>query len=562
MEVGAVKQAFNNEVIQLKKNLNQAKIHTIHKLTRKAKKEVRKEAPEKLKEKFKRQAASAVNEVLIIKKIKPRDIARFTVTHTGELQQHINKPAVDQDKACARLLLHKSLQQKYKHIRNTFSCIPIKDLLMSRQERLKLKKEAKLDKKMKRDKKQKVVHAEGEWDVEDILLLLYPIILLSIALCVVLIFSFTLPLTLDFTVIAPEPEKKVEDINTRKVKDAPKSTSKKFKESDDEISENEEMEFDENANEESDKEVQSDNEEDISHGEEANSDDQEDEEDGNEENQSDESEAESETKMESDQDSDDNEQESEKEEVLEKIVKPSPVKVNIKENESIMSALTFEQLGKNRRKQEIKKPTKPKDMHKNKNLNDKLQSRKFKKESTESQVKETKIVDPFFITSTGENYLSLAEPRQPDEVKEIHKQGNRKERRAAMFGHVPKVKPRQDFRQSNSDRPNNFRNKFNKDDSYDKGNDGKNKNDSRFNGKDQFRNQNDKSFGRNNQFKGRNDRPGEDRNDFKSRNDKFKGRNNDAVETKVEKLHPSWEAKKKQSGILPFQGKKIVFDEG
>ncbi|XP_063627048.1 serum response factor-binding protein 1 [Cydia splendana] len=516
MEVGAVKQAFNNEVIQLKKNLNQAKIHTIHKLTRKAKKEVRKEAPEKLKEKFKRQAASAVNEVLIIKKIKPRDIARFTVTHTGELQQYLNKPTVDQDKACARLLLHKSLQQKYKHIRNTFSGIPIKDLLMSRQERLKLKREAKLDKKMKRDKKQKVVNAEGDWDVED--------------------------------------------INTRKVKETPKSTSKKFKESDDEISENEETELDENAN--SDKEAQSDDKEDISHGEEANSDDQEGEEDGDEENKSDESEVESETKMESDQESHENEQQSKKEEVLDKFVKPSPVKVNIKQNETITSALTFEQLGKNRRKQEIKKPTKPKDIHKNKNLNDKLQSRKFKKETSESQVKETKIVDPFFITSTGENYLSVAEPRQPDEVKEIHKQGNRKERRAAMFGYVPKVKPRQDFRQSNSDRPNNFRNKFNEDDSYAKGNDGKNRNDSRFNGKDQFRSQNDKPFGRNNQFKGRNDRPGEDRNEFKSRNDKFKGRNNDAVETKVEKLHPSWEAKKKQSGILPFQGKKIVFDEG
>ncbi|XP_061719789.1 serum response factor-binding protein 1-like [Cydia pomonella] len=519
MEVGAVKQAFNNEVIQLKKNLNQAKIQIIHKLTRKAKKEVKKEAPEKLKEKFKRQAASAVNEVLIIKKIKPRDIARFTVTHAGELQQHLNKPTVDQDKACARLLLHKSLQQKYKHIRNTFSGIPIKDLLMSRQERLKLKREAKLDKKMKRDKKQKVVNAEGEWDVED--------------------------------------------INTRKVKDAPKITSKNFKESDDEISaDDEEMELDENAN--SDKEVQSDDEEDISHGEEANSDDQDDKEDGNQENQSDESEAESETKMEGGQESNstDNEPQSKKKEVLGKFIKPSPVKVNIKQNESITSALTFEQLGKNRRKPEIKKPIKPKDMHKNKNLNDKLQSRKFKKESSESQVKETKIVDPFFITSTGENYLSVAEPRQPDEVKEIHKQGNRKERRAAMFGHVPKVKPRKDFRQSNSDRTNNLRNKLNKDDNYNQGNDGKNRNESRFNGKDQFRNQNDKPFGRNNHFKGRNDKPGEDRNDFKSRNDKFKGRNNDAAETKVEKLHPSWEAKKKQSGILPFQGKKIVFDEG
>lgn len=58
---------MNFQLILLKKNLNQAKIQIIHKLTRKAKTLVEKKAPEPLKEKFKRKAENAINEVLITK---------------------------------------------------------------------------------------------------------------------------------------------------------------------------------------------------------------------------------------------------------------------------------------------------------------------------------------------------------------------------------------------------------------------------------------------------------------------------------------------------------------
>lgn len=53
----------------MKRNLNQAKIQIIHKLTRKAKTLAEKKAPENLKEKLKKKAESAVKEVLIIKVI-------------------------------------------------------------------------------------------------------------------------------------------------------------------------------------------------------------------------------------------------------------------------------------------------------------------------------------------------------------------------------------------------------------------------------------------------------------------------------------------------------------
>ena len=177
---------------------------------------------------------------------------------------------------------------------------------------------------------------------------------------------------------------------------------------------------------------------------------------------------------------------------------------------------------------------KQKELNKTKHFNEKILQKKLKKDS-DAPVLENKIVDPFFITSTGENYMSVVEPRAPDEVKEEHVGGNRRLRRAVQFGLVPKSKLRQNNNYHKEDRYNNQN-------GYDRGNSFKGK----FNDRQQNdrRNFNDrKSF--NNDF---NDKRG-----FNNRND----RNND----EPEKLHPSWEAKKKKSGLLPFEGKKIVFDE-
>lgn len=165
---------------------------------------------------------------------------------------------------------------------------------------------------------------------------------------------------------------------------------------------------------------------------------------------------------------------------------------------------------------------------KNKNLKNKLENRNFHKESDETPNEVTKMVDPFFITSTGENYVSLVEPRQPDEVKEVHKQGNRQYRRAVMFGHVPKPKPRRNNFES---RNNDFK-KNNNVQGSEMGNNFKNNKFSKFNQNNRDLNKNtDKKF------------------------------NNSKDDQVPEKLHPSWEAKKKLSGILPYKGKKIVFDE-
>lgn len=395
-------------------------------------------------------------------KIKARDIGKFIVTHKGQLQECLNKPQVDLDKACARLLLHKALQDKYKFIRNRFADVPIKDLLMSRQERLKIKKEARDKQKEKRDRKNKkknsqVVNAEGDWNVEDV--------------------NKSKNVSNDDEKVNDESgdDNMIDDEGTDLVKD-----------SNDEGSDNES-----NANEsEGSHSVQNS--------------DLEDNEGTNKESE------------ESDNDNDESDSE--------KFIKLSPVK-----NESKPAIQTAAIKNLETKLQKRKPEKKHKD---NKNLNEKILKRTFKKDSDDVPISQ-KVVDPFFITSSGENYLTLAEPRQPDEVKEVHKQGNRQLRRAIMFGHVPKPRPRQD-------RQDNYRQKQ---DNYSHDN---------FNRQNGYDNRSNEKFEKQNGKFNKDDR----RSNFKG-ND----RNERNVEEKPEKLHPSWEAKKKQSGILPFQGKKIVFDE-
>ncbi|XP_034833622.1 serum response factor-binding protein 1-like [Maniola hyperantus] len=520
MEVGAVKQAFNNEIILLKKNLNQAKVQTIHKLTRKAKTLTEKKLPEPLKEKLKRKAESAVKEVLIIKKIKARDIARFIVTHTGKLNDYLNKPIVDNNKACARLLLHKALQHKYKLIRETFSDISIKDLFMSRQERRKLKKEARekqKNKKKGKDKKGKsdAVNVEGEWDVE----------------------------MTDDKNVTPRDDAVASDDDLRLENDKSDVESNK---SDDRI---------DNSDEENDKSHQD-------------SDD-----DGGESEISDESEVVSSDSDDSNEKvknvdkrkpfvlkTNDSDVESNSEESNELVTPKSKIELprkvknsnickrtdknedlndidNIKSkvdttktktNVNKKDKLFNKDLNLNKAKEDNsiinvknKKLDKKANINKNKNLKHKLENRNFHKEIDETPNEAIKMVDPFFITSTGENYMSLVEPRQPDEVKEVHRQGNRQYRRAVMFGNVPRAKPKRNFEPRN--------NNFNKN-SSEMDNNKFNKNNKNFDRKEGFNRISDRSI------------------NFKD----------DSV---PEKLHPSWEAKKKQSGILPYQGKKIVFDE-
>ncbi|CAG9790802.1 unnamed protein product [Diatraea saccharalis] len=520
MEVGAVKQAFNNELILLKKKLNQAKIQIIHKLTRKAKTLAERKAPEVIKEKLKRKADAAVNEVLIIKKIKPKDLARFAVTHKGQLNDHLNKPNVDQDKACARLLLHKALQDKYKLMRNLYSNIAIDDLLMSREERRKLKKEEKEKQKNKKkgtgNKPDDVVNTVGVWEVDS-----------------------------------------MKDQNDGEQSDMEEDKSEVEEEATESDKDNSVQENDDNSFSES--EVDSYRNEDDENADiasavsENESDYEKDDEVIREINTSKvkefnlNSSENSKVQIKSHENdknaaliaSNVSENESEYKKVNEAkrptlISDSKKIKLSSSDNSKIHDIVSVTNLNispnnvkkpKNNLGIKCKEKSKP---NKNRNLNEKLLSRKFKKDSFDAPIEETKVVDPFFVTSTGENYLSVVEPRAPDEVKEIHRQGNRKLRRAAMFGRVPKMKPRR----NNFEVDENRFNRFNKHSS------------SYNNDTNKYANRGDFS---------------NDKRDLTSKRSKLS--TNEPVESKPERLHPSWEAKKRQSKIQPFQGKKIVFDE-
>ncbi|RVE44800.1 hypothetical protein evm_010552 [Chilo suppressalis] len=472
MEVGAVKQAFNNELILLKKKLNQAKIQIIHKLTRKAKTFTEKKAPEPLKEKLKRKAESAVKEVLIIKKIQPKDLARFAVTHKGQLNDYLNKPNVDQDKACARLLLHKSLQDKYKLIRTRFCSIPIEDLLMSREERKKLKKEAKEKQKNKKKgkenklKEKDVVNAEGVWKVEDMN------VSGSVKEC------------------SDNEQSDIEEV----ISEGETETVQNSEEGS--VQQNTE-EF--NSNE---SDIESNNSQDEKHSDTAP------------------------TSSESENEKDDTEDDIDATKTASntkqvKFLKlKSRKKLQIQDigNVKKVTEVNFGTPQNLPQKNPVMNSKDKSKSNKNKNLNEKLLSRKFKKDSVEAPVQETKIVDPFFITSSGENYLSVVEPRPPDEVKEVHKQGNRKLRRAVLFGHVPKIKPRQHTFEADG-------NRFSKQNGFNKNN-----NSNRYNNREDFSN---------------------DKRNVTNKRKIFES--TEQQESKPEKLHPSWEAKKRQSGIQPFK---------
>lgn len=441
-----------------------------------------------------------------LQKIKPRDIGKFILTHEGKLQDYLNKPQIDQEKACARLLLHKAMQDKYKFIRSRFSGVPINDLFMSRAERQKMKKEAREKQKEKLKKKKgkdNIVNSEGNWNVEDI-------------------------------TVSNNSQDFVGSDNELNVFDYNVSHDKEGSSEDDNVQVGLGNESDESPSKGSSKIQRKKHVEKDNHVESEGSD--------------------SESNSASNDDCSDKDEDNKISNNIRHNVKLGPVPQENKFELKIGKPNKNVEENTVARIQKSEKKHKDSTKNKNKNFNEKILNRKFKKDSDDTSQKEVKIVDPFFITSTGENYMSLAEPRAPDEVKEFHKEGNRKLRRAVRFGHVPKIQPRQEFRQDNEDRFN----RHNRQNGFDKrsgGFDRHNQANDRFNrkdylGRDNFKD-NDRKFIKNDKFQ-INKFEDNQRTNFKDMIDNS---------AKPEKLHPSWEAKKRQSGILPFEGKKVVFND-
>lgn len=380
---------------------------------------------------------------------------------------------------------------------------------MSRQERLKIKKEERKKQKNKKKKKEEnkkkllsnAVNVEGEWDVEN-----------------------TDNSKDEIKKHIVKKDRIIEDVDMSQGDDLSDGDDDKeennsdLSDKSDVVSENDMSDHSEKPDESNDESVhikQSDND--------SNDDDDD---DNNDENDDDEEGEEEEVK--------DNITDSKinKEIVLNRVKNSSKNKLELNRNKLESEVFELKIKPNNKSENKAKKADKKvKDLNKNKNLKEKLQKRKFNKDSEPLEDKTKKVlVDQFFVTSTGNNYKSLVEPRNPDEVKDEHKRGNRKYRRAVMFGHDLKTKPRKNGFQSSSS--NNFKKR------------------SGYNTKQFFTNQNNANGKVDNKNR-----------QFDNRQNNFSSKGVDNRDVVPEKLHPSWEAKKKQSAILPFQGKKIVFDE-
>lgn len=145
-----------------------------------------------------------------------------------------------------------------------------------------------------------------------------------------------------------------------------------------------------------------------------------------------------------------------------------------------------------------------------------------------------KTVDSFFVTDSGDNYMTVALPRPPD-IKPgtfvDENAANRRSRRAVMFGKEA-PRPRKSFQNPKQ----NLYSSNKPDQMYDK--------------RKYDNNTPSKNFENN------------DRRENKFNNRKFNNADSPfGAPAKVEeKLHPSWEAKKKKVAIVAFKGNKITFD--
>lgn len=147
-----------------------------------------------------------------------------------------------------------------------------------------------------------------------------------------------------------------------------------------------------------------------------------------------------------------------------------------------------------------------------------------------------KVVDPFFMTTTNEEYLTSQAPTVSDE-KDSNWKSKSDDYSQTRYNSFSNLNSRNQ-RSSREDNWNNKkRNKFS----------------------DREPHQHPKPFAQ------RSEKPFSNNgvepfNIFTNRKERRKALQQPAQEEKVEKLHPSWEAKKKQTSIASFQGKKITFD--
>ncbi|XP_061172149.1 serum response factor-binding protein 1-like [Saccostrea echinata] len=136
--------ALNNKVISMRGQIKKVKVQVIHKLTRQITALQNKErGPEKLLEKNKRKAERLVEEVQVLKDLKPDGIAKYAIGHTISFTDVCREPKASlETKALARLTDHKILQDSVKEFRRDHEdWMSLAAFLMSRNSGRRIKKQ-------------------------------------------------------------------------------------------------------------------------------------------------------------------------------------------------------------------------------------------------------------------------------------------------------------------------------------------------------------------------------------------------------------------------------------
>uniref|UniRef100_A0A8W8I0M5 Serum response factor-binding protein 1 n=1 Tax=Magallana gigas TaxID=29159 RepID=A0A8W8I0M5_MAGGI len=137
--------ALNNKVISMRGQIKKVKVHVIHKLTKQIKTfQSKSRGPEKVLEKNKRKAEKLIEEVQIIKDLKPDRISKYAIGHTTSFSEVCKEPRMSlETRALARLTDHKILQDSVKEFRQDHEdWMSLAAFLMSRNSGRRIKKKS------------------------------------------------------------------------------------------------------------------------------------------------------------------------------------------------------------------------------------------------------------------------------------------------------------------------------------------------------------------------------------------------------------------------------------
>lgn len=137
--------ALNNKVISMRGQIKKVKVHVIHKLTKQIKTlQSKSRGPDKAMVKNKRKAEKLIEEVQIIKDLKPDRISKYAIGHTSSFSEVCKEPRMSlETRALARLTDNKILQDSVREFRRDHEdWMSLAAFLMSRNSGRRIKKKS------------------------------------------------------------------------------------------------------------------------------------------------------------------------------------------------------------------------------------------------------------------------------------------------------------------------------------------------------------------------------------------------------------------------------------